>query len=243
MYDYKQEVLGDHYRESDPLRNWLLYKLSGRDCDRIALADELVSVQATGHQASPDSMHSFWTTYKRAIQIWYGETFTLRGVTNNVRRLLALHDAGQFAEVNTLFATFARLSHVRGNFILMPVYSDPRTGKPSPATNLNLVRNRKKLDYWDLTLAGIKSCEFRAFFGGNRVATQFDISAMPGGFSEYAAQNSLGAYLDSAGDVLPLWPNHLAPGAKRLPQTKSDVRAFLDNACAVIERRTLDLAG
>ena len=241
MYDYKQEVLGEQYSKSDPVRNWLLYKLSGQDCDKIALADELAMVQSAGYQASADSMNSFWTTYKRAIQIWYGETFTLRGPTNNLRRLLELHDAGRFAEMNSLFTPFATLAHARGNFILMPVYNDPQTRRPTRDTNLNLVRNRVKSDYWDLTLAGINSGEFRAFFGDNPVAPQFDISAMPGEFADYVAQNSLDAYVDHSGEVVPLWPGHLGVRAKYLPQSQSDVIAFVASACAAIEQRTHDL--
>ncbi|MCK0112836.1 hypothetical protein MWU75_11860 [Ornithinimicrobium sp. F0845] len=40
-YDFKREVLGGDYDAAHPVRNWLLYKLSGRDCDRIALAAQL----------------------------------------------------------------------------------------------------------------------------------------------------------------------------------------------------------
>lgn len=246
FYDYKREVLGDRYQEEHPVRNWLLYKVvakaENKDCDRIALANELKQVRDSGFQASPDSMNSFWTTYKRAIHIWYGETFTLSHPTNNVERLLEQYDAGAYTEVNQLMAQFATFAHVRGNFLLVPVYNDPQTGKPGRDTNFNLVRNRTKSDYWDLTLAGIKSGEFSAFFGDNLVAPQFNITSMPGGFSDYIADNHLEAYIRADGEVAPLWSGHLNWGAKYLPQSKTDVVEFSKNVCAAIEQRTNALA-
>ncbi|MFV0433027.1 MAG: hypothetical protein ACK5LO_03460 [Leucobacter sp.] len=242
VYDYKREVLRERYDESQPVRNWLLYKLSGQDCDKIALSEELTQVLTLGFHASPDSMHSFWTTYKRAIQLWYGETFTLSHPTNNVQRLLDLHDQGAFAEVNALFAPFATLAHARGNFMLMPVYADPQTGRPTRDTNLNLVRNKVKSDYWDLTLAAIQNGEFRAFFGDHPVAPQFNIPAMSGGFADFVARYHLEMYFDQYGTVRPLWAGHLAPGAKYLPQTQEQVVEFVANACAGIEERTAVLA-
>lgn len=239
--DFKRVVLGERYDDGEPVRNWLLYKLSGQDCDKIALAEELAQMQALGYLASPDSMHSFWTTYKRALQLWYGETFTLRHPTNNVRRLLDLCDQGEFAEVNELFASFATLAHARGNFLLVPVFVDPNTGRPTSDTNFNLVRNRKKFDYWDLSLAGIKSGEFCAFFGDNEVASQFNIPAMTGGFDEFISRHRLEMYFDERGAVLPLWDGHLKPGASALPQTRGQIIEFLANACTAIKRRTAAL--
>lgn len=238
LYDYKRDVLGGQYRDDHPVRNWLMYRLKGKDCDKIALADELDQVQAAGFRASPDTMNSFWTTYKRAIQIWYGDTFALRHPVNNVQRLVELYDSGAYAEVNILFAPFAMLTHAPGNFLLVPVYINPKTARPNQATNFNLVRNRTKSDYWDLTLGGIKDGEFRAFFENNPVAPQFNIAAMPGGFTEFIERNRLEIYIGSDGEVAPLWPGHLDAGAKNLPQTKGAVREFIRNVCHAIEHRT-----
>lgn len=237
IYDYKREVLGDQYSPQHPVRNWLLYKLTGQDCDAIALSDELDRVQAGGFLASADSMNSFWTTYKAAVKIWHGDTFTLNHPTNNIPRLIERYDSGEYSEVNVLFADLAALSHARGNFILVPVYRDPRTGRPSSATNFNLVRNRTKADYWDLTLVGIKGGEFDAFFGGNPVAPQFDILSMPGRFAEYVERNRLDAYVDGEGEVRPLWRGHFAEGARSLPRTQDDIVQFVENASAAIRHR------
>lgn len=107
-------MLGAQYSPQHPVRNWLLYKLIGRDCDAIALADELAHVRAAGFLASADSMNSFWTTHKAALKIWYGEVFTLSHPINNVQRLIERRDSGEYREVNDLFAEPATLTHVRG---------------------------------------------------------------------------------------------------------------------------------
>lgn len=123
----------------------------------------------------------------------------------------------------------------------MPLYRDPTTGRASSVTNFNLVRNRVKADYWDLTLAGIKAGEFDAFFGRNPVAPRFDIQSMRGGFAEYVERNQLAWYLDVSGEVSPLWNGHLAEGASSRPLAKGDVVQFLENAAAAIKQRDQEI--
>lgn len=129
-------------------------------------------------------------------------------------------------------------THARGNSLLVPVYNNAKTARPNQATNFNWMRNRTKSDYGDLTLEGIKDGEFRAFFGDNSVASQFNIAAMPGGFTEFIKRNRVEAYIGADGEVAPLWPGHLDAGAKNLPQTQGAVREFIRNACDAIEHRT-----
>ena len=238
-YDFKQEILGDVYDPNEPVLSFLRFKAVGRECDTIALAAELQALKATGFSASPDVMNSFWNTYKRAIQIWYGETYNVTHETHGVKQLLERCLVGEYAEVNELFAEFAVLTHTRGNMMLVPVYTRQLE---SLKTYRSFNRLRGNYDYWDLALRDIRNDKFKEFFSGDLVAPQFNLEAMPGGFDDFIKQNHLEAYVDEAGAVRPLWEGHLADKAVQLPQTKEDVIQFLANVCSAIKQREATLA-
>ena len=235
--DFKALEMGTDYDPAHPVKNWLRWKLSTgyTDCDQIALADELATVRAEGHKASPDSMHSFWTTYSQAICLKYGPEHAFY-LGNSARRSLRtlLDRYEQYQEVNDLFADFAQLTHARGNFILVPVTLDDR--------NFNLRRARKPMrDYWDLALEGIKVGAFEEYFAGDQVAQRFQITEGTGGFGGWVERNHLEGYLDSAGEVSPLWPGHLdhgfGGGRDSQPQTIAEVEVFLETVTTAIRRR------
>lgn len=237
VHDYTSELLGSAYDPKSPVRNALLYQRGGprgeRSCEAVALAAELAHVHAAGSLAAPDVMNSFWTTYREAFRVWYRRAVTLA----DLPALIDGHDGSEFAEVNDLFAPFAALVHTRGNFILVPVCRDPQTLRPSSSTDFNLARHLPTQDYWDLTLAGIRTGRFSGFFGDHPVAPRFDITAMPGGFAGFVERNDLHPYLDDHGAVKPLWEGHLDEDAMVLPQAKADVEQFVANACAAITER------
>lgn len=243
FYDYKRSVLGDDEYERNrpmPVVNWLRYrrvaKATGRDADREALQPDLQRITDASFLASADSMNSFWTTYQRAIELWYGDCYTAKQIPYLIEQVWR----GAYAEVNELFAEFAQLTHVRGNFILVPRYLS--TGS-TRSRNMNTLRGGFRSqwrDYWDLTLRGIKSGEFDEFFKRSPQHPDFDIVAM-GGFDGYIERNYLEMYVDPDGTVKPLWPGHLDDGAKALPQSKDDVEHFVENACEAIRQREIGL--
>lgn len=240
IYDYKREVLEENYDEAYPVRNWLLYKQQSKvDCDKIALAEDLNKMKADGYMASADTLNSFWTTYLQAIEIWYKQKFSRRHPENNIKKLLKLHDQGEFKEVNQLFAEFAILTHTRGNFMLMPVFKDKRTDKQSSKTNFNLYRNSKKKDYWDISLLGIQTHEFDQFFYSEQVAPIFNIAEKSGGFHQFIEENYLDCYLSCKGSVRSLWSGHLDSGASIYPKNKDQIKEFLENVCFAIQKRNI----
>ncbi|WP_454131742.1 DUF6994 family protein [Microbacterium lacticum] len=235
QHDYKRDILGSDYDTAHPVRNWLRYRLitkkSRRDCDRIALRSELADVRATGLRASADTMNSFWTTYARALELSTGRKF----LDADAQLLLDRHDDDGYREINEQFAEFAVLTHTRGNFVLMPMHS------PAQACSLNQLRNLKWRDYWDLTLASIRTHELDDFFGNYPVREQFDIPKL-GGFDAYVQRHSLGAYVSSDGEVLPLWDGHLDADAPALPATPEHIEQFLVNVTRSIVQRATELA-
>ncbi len=238
-HDYKRNILGDAYDPARPVANWLKYRLvakrTGQDCDRIALADELAKVHSGAHDVSADTMNSFWTTYARALELQTGEQF----FASRTQLVLDRHDAEGYRQVNEMFSEFAVLTHTRGNFVLVPMYLP--TGAQR-RRSLNPVRGgyrSKWRDYWDLTLASIRAGELNEFFGDN-VDDQFNIPKL-GGFDGYVRRHHLGAYVDSQGEVLPLWDGHLDEGAPALPETMAQIEQFLANVTRAITQRAVEL--
>ena len=233
-HDFKRDILGDDYDPARPVRNWLQYRLvakrTGQDCDSIALAEELADVKSRGNDASADTMNSFWTTYARALKLETGETFYAKPHTEE---LLRRHDAEGYREINEMFSEFAMLTHTRGNFVLVPV---------TQAGNLNMKRYAPYSDYWDLTLASIRNKQLKAYneFFGDNSDDQFNIPKL-GGFDGYVRRHHLGAYVDSQGEVLPLWDGHLDEGAPALPETMAQIEQFLANVTRAITQRAVEL--
>lgn len=244
FYDYKRSILGDAEYEANqvtPVLNWLRYrqvaKATGRDADREALQTGLQAITEAGFLASADSMNSFWTTYQRAIEIWYGDRYTAKQIPDLIEQVRG----GAYAEVNEIFAEFSQLAHVCGNFILVPRYLPPCYTRSRSMNTLRGGFRSKWRDYWDLTLVGIKTGEFDEFFKRSPQHSEFDLDAL-GGFDGYIERNNLDMYVRADGSVKPLWPGHLDDGANALPQSKDDVEHFIENACAAIRERETRLA-
>ena len=239
-HDFKRDILGDDYDPARPVRNWLQYRLvakrTGQDCDSIALAEELADVKSRGNDASADTMNSFWTTYARALKLETGETFYAKPHTEE---LLRRHDAEGYREINEMFSEFAVLTHTRGNFVLVPMYL-PTGGQRR--RSLNPVRGgyrSKWRDYWDLTLASIRAWRAQRVLR-RQLDDQFNIPKL-GGFDGYVRRHHLGAYVDSQGEVLPLWDGHLDEGAPALPETMAQIEQFLANVTRAITQRAVEL--
>ncbi|WP_040167188.1 hypothetical protein [Microbacterium gorillae] len=201
-----------------------------RESDAIALRDELRAVQAEGFAASPDTMHSHWSTLKTYLKLEHGRVIT-------GKRIPALLDQlrdGDLPDVLAVFEDFMSVVYTRGNFILMPVIGP---GTRSPRTNLNTKRGTGvDKDYWDRTLHRIATGGYADFFGGAAVAPRFRLDDRPGGFAEYIAEERLQASIGPEGDVLELWEGHLdSPSA--LPTNTGQVRDFVTNATAQIVLR------
>ncbi|QUL77861.1 hypothetical protein [Brevibacterium sp. SMBL_HHYL_HB1] len=244
FYDYKRSILGDveyEANQSIPVLNWLRYrqvaKAAGRDADREAMQADLQAITDAGFLASADSMNSFWTTYQRALDLWYGDWCTAKQIPGLIERVRG----GAYVEVNEIFAEFAKLAHVRGNFILVPRYLPSGYTRSRSMNTLRGGFRSKWRDYWDLTLVGIKTGEFDEFFKRSPQHPEFDLDAQ-GGFDGYIDRNDLDMYVDTHGSVKPLWPGHLDEGAKALSQSKEDVMHFVENACSVIREREHRLA-
>lgn len=243
-YDYKRSILGDaeyEANQSNPILNWLRYrqvaKAKGRDADREALRAELQEISDAGFLASADSMNSLWTTYQRAVELWYGDRYRAQQIPDLIERV----KGGAYAEVNELFAEFAQLAHVRGNFILVPRYLPSGFTRSRSMNTLRGGFRSKWRDNWDLTLVGIKAGEFDEFFKRSPQHPEFDLDAL-GGFDGYIDRNDLDMYVDTHGSVKPLWPGHLDQGAKALPQSKDDITHFVENVCEAIRQRETRLA-
>lgn len=166
-----------------------------------------------------------------------------------VRLLLDMIEAGRYRPVTDEYAYLARLIHLPGNAILMPVIGD---GRPSTLKNLNVVRasrNRDR-DYFDRTLNRIRSGEYNAFFpdptvADPQVAARFrlvnkDGAPTPEAFATFVAAQHLGMFLTPNGSVEELWPGSLTTSG--LPGSRGHCRQWIARAEAKITERDDALA-
>ena len=163
------------YKENDHIKNFLRYRLVNEilekeykfkvfDCDnsngRCALSQHIYNnlwhddwnantkILYGGDKYSGDTMNSFWTTYKTALQIYYNEFGNkVGGKEPNIRYALDNYD--NFPEVNEkdYIKNFAKLTHTIGNFTLIPKGFNGNRG---------FTKFNDTGDYWDLTLYYLK---------------------------------------------------------------------------------------
>ena len=260
MYDWKRAMLGAEYKPGQNVRNWLAFKsiwsphsTFGKDlvarqkADRVLVAKKREpDALGLAHEApdgkirgSADSMHSFWTIYSRALQIWYRpeRAFTLKEI-DEVRKMQA---HGGTAQVDDIFERFAWYTHTRGNFIEVPAFSDDSGRK----RNFNTDRAASTKDFWDVTLQRIEAGAFEDFFSASPAMVEgFRFGSGKRSFLEFIRRNDLEDHLDEDGHPRELWDGHLSPGSPLLPTVddielgKRQVKECAERMCAFIEDRS-----
>jgi hypothetical protein len=228
------------------VRKWLLYKASPHNFDADSsngtckLAEKIYrtlwgwDLEEKLRTAPSDTMNTFWTTYKVAMQLycpgmvlgWADRKVTAFRDSGNglptkadtfylaahYKRFVSENEGFRLLNELPYIREFASLTHTIGNFTLVP------QGLAKGQKSFNVARYAITKDYWDLSLGLLKGEWGRWTTAG--------VVPKAGDFNEYADTYFMGMYLDSEGEYLPFFDGHARhrSGARQLlPASKEEL--------------------